>query len=155
MPSATPALSMDLDDVSALLEAGVGEEIILQQMETEDAVFRLSTEDILDLKDAGASDRLIKEMLDRSDTDRSGEDWTRDYYDYGGLRMAYDPFAYNWYASPFYFTYYYPFRYWDLGFYYAGWYSTSWWGWGPCCSPSSWSYSRPRSRSPRRPSCIC
>jgi hypothetical protein len=135
---AAPALALSVNDVLDMLDARVSEEVILDQIEHEGAVFDLTTDDILDLKRAGASDYLIKEMIltDERAPNQDTEDWTSGYYDnlYGGydsarLRIVYDPFGYYWYSSPFYFAYYYPFSTCDFGFYYAGWYNSGWWGW--------------------------
>jgi len=96
-------------------------------MAAEDARFDLSTEDILLLKEAGASDTLIRAMIGRED--REG-DWTDPYYSgpvVTHVRLYYDPFGYHWYGYPFSFSYYYPFSWWDCGFYYAGWYHRAWW----------------------------
>lgn len=140
------ARAMDLEDVFALLHSGVGEAVILEQMEAEGAVFVLETEEILALKDAGASDRLLRAMIESGDVrreerrayeerqtyGREDADWTDGYYDVDrALRvdLVYDPFGYHWYASPTYFVYYYPFRTWDFGFYFAGWHHWRWWGW--------------------------
>ena len=138
--AAAPASAMDLDDVFALLNAGVGEDVILDQMESESASFLLETDDILALRRSGASDQLLRAMIESGDTRRAereaereaGGDWTEDYYAVDRdlrVEIAYDPFGYHWYASPSYFVYYYPFRTWDVGCYYAGWYHWRWWGW--------------------------
>lgn len=136
---ATPAAAMTLDDVLALLQAGVNEEVILDQVDAEDARFRLETEDILALKNVGASDDLVRSLIATSDGSREddGGSWSDDYYsnDYYrdrssvSLSFTYDPFGYYWYCSPYYYGYYYPFRTINFGWYYAGCLSRSWWGW--------------------------
>lgn len=144
---ATPAAAMTIDDVLQLLQAGVNESVILDQVEAEGARFRLETEDILALKNWGASDHLVRSLIatsdrsvDRSRTDDGGS-WSDDYYsnDYYArdsrsrtsvsLSFTYDPFGYYWYCSPYYYGYYYPFRTINFGWYYAGCLSRSWWGW--------------------------
>jgi hypothetical protein len=122
------ALAMDVDDVIALLDGGVGEEVILDQVAAENAQFALSTEDILDLRDAGASNDLIQQLILTGGKRSSSDDWTSRYYGPSvRVRLYYDPFGYNWYAWPYSFSYYYPFDWWDCGFYYAGWWNHRWW----------------------------
>lgn len=133
--AAGAAQGMTVLDVLDLLEAGIGEAVILDQIEAEDARFRLSTDDLIALKSAGASDALLQDMIAR-DGGRpaaSKGDWTDAYYgpSYVRVNLYYDPFGYHWYGWPHYFTYYYPFRWSNCGFYYAGWWSRAWCGWGP------------------------
>lgn len=137
--TASVATAMEFDDVMELLRAGVGEDIILAQVEAEDAEFNLDTDSIVALKQAGASDDLIRELIAARDDGRRSpddSDWRDGYYGndyYGRSRVAvsigYDPFGYYWSSSPYYFAYYYPYRCVDFGFYYAGWYNRGWWGW--------------------------
>ncbi|MEZ4648875.1 MAG: hypothetical protein R3E97_08825 [Candidatus Eisenbacteria bacterium] len=68
---AVPAWSMTTRDVFDLLEAGVGEDVILQQMAAESASFYLETDDILALRRAGATDHLLRTMIESGDTRRS------------------------------------------------------------------------------------
>lgn len=154
-----PASAMELREVQALLAAGVGEDVILEQMAAEGASFRLETADILELRHAGASDHLLRAMIEsgdprrlereeaqaeeaaraarrteieRIDEEPASGDWTSDYYGVDRnlrIEIAYDPFGYYWYACPSNFVYYYPFRSWDIGCYYAGWHHWRWWGW--------------------------
>jgi len=133
--AAVTAHAMTVYDIVDLLEAGVGEAVILDQIEAEDASFRLSTEDLITLKRAGASDELLQAMiaLDGEKPEAPSRDWTRAYHQpsYIRVNLYYDPFGYHWYGWPYYFAYYYPFRWSDCGFYHAGWWSRSWCGWGP------------------------
>jgi hypothetical protein len=123
---------MNVDDVIALLQNGVGEQVILDQVAAEGAHFELTTEDILDLRDAGASDELIRQLILTGSDQGSAGDWTRRYYaPTARVQLYYDPFGYNWYAWPFSFSYYYPFDWPDCGFYYAGWWNQRWWSGGP------------------------
>jgi hypothetical protein len=137
---ATPASAMTIDDVLELLQAGVNEAVILDQVEAEDARFRLETEDILALKNLGASDDLVRALIATADeSEYDGGTWSDDYYsnDYYyrparssvSLSFSYDPFGYYWYCSPYYYGYYYPFRTINFGWYYGGCLSRSWWGW--------------------------
>ncbi|MCA9728501.1 MAG: hypothetical protein KC729_12505 [Candidatus Eisenbacteria bacterium] len=137
---ASPAWAMSVSDVLDLLRAGVSESVILDQVDAEDARFQLDTEDILALKNMGASDDLVRALIATGDDgdERDDADWTDDYYanDYYRsqpssvtLSFAYDPFGYYWYCSPYYYGYYYPFRTVDFGWYYGGCLSRSWWSW--------------------------
>lgn len=131
--SSAPALTVD--DVLDLLDAGISEDIIYEQMESDGSVFYLDVDDILDLKDAGASDDLIfamiataegKESRDRSYDRYRSRDYDRYYHRPATVNVYYDPFGYYWYPSPYYFTYWAPFSWFDYGFY---WGSPVWWGW--------------------------
>jgi hypothetical protein len=50
-------------DVKALVSAGIGDDLIISQIRNSRTVYRLSTADILDLKNAGASDVVIDYMI--------------------------------------------------------------------------------------------
>jgi hypothetical protein len=127
------ACAITVDDVIELLQNGVGEQVITDQMRADSSEFDLSTQDIIDLTKAGASDDLIREMIRRQDGGTAGDaDQAQpDYVPPVSLGFCYDPFGYYWRSWPGSFSYYYPFRWWDSGFYYAGWWSQSWWGAGP------------------------
>jgi len=115
---------MDIDDVLDLLAEGVGEPVIMDQIEAEDVFFDLTTDDILDLKRAGASDDLIRAMI-RADGSQRGSE--RRPASTTNVTLLYDPFGYYWWATPVSYSYYYPFDWWDCGFYYAGWWNHRWW----------------------------
>jgi YXWGXW repeat-containing protein len=50
-------------DIKLLAKGGVSEEVILSQIRNSHAAYRLSTADILDLKDAGVSEKVIDFMI--------------------------------------------------------------------------------------------
>lgn len=133
---------MELSDVRALLEAGVGEDVILAQMIREHARFELSTEDILDLKRLGASDRLIEELIE-SDPERDpgdqrlDTDYDRAYRSDVEFRFYYDPFGYRWYGWPNSYAYYWPSRWYNVAAYCGGYWDRGWcdWTWYPACQP--------------------
>jgi hypothetical protein len=52
-----------VNDIIKLLKANVGEELIKAHIEKKEMVFDLTTEDILNLKKAGASDKLLAFMM--------------------------------------------------------------------------------------------
>lgn len=131
--SSTPALTVD--DVLDLLDAGIGEDVILEQMDADGSVFHLSADDILDLKDAGASDDLISFMIAAGQDGDSRDSYQQyrydeyDQYDYrpsSVVSIYYDPFGYYWYPCHYYYTYWAPFSWFDYGFY---WGAPVYWGW--------------------------
>jgi hypothetical protein len=141
---------LTLDDVFRLKAAGVSEETILSLVEKEEAVFYLSVEEIIALKDVGASDAFIRELLETPDRfgdggDRRGEsswdDYDFDDYSTVFVYQYYDPFAYYWYPWPGYYVYYSPFWWSHCGFYYGGYWSRDWWyAWSPCASYCDYRY---------------
>lgn len=50
-------------DIKMLAKGGISEEVILSQIRNSHAVYRLSTAEILDLKDAGVSEKVIDFMI--------------------------------------------------------------------------------------------
>ena len=50
-------------DIKMLAKGGVSEEVILSQIRNSHAAYRLSTADILDLKDSGVSEKVIDFMI--------------------------------------------------------------------------------------------
>jgi len=152
--AAPAARAATVEDAVRLLEGGVGERVVLEQIEAEGLDEPLSTGDILALKRAGASDELIRELIRSSrsapDAEVSASQGTVDEEDladrYGSgpledryasplvhARLYYDPFGYYWYPWPWSFAYYYPFSWIDCGFYYAGWWDHRWWRHGSWC----------------------
>jgi outer membrane lipoprotein SlyB len=54
---------LGLADIKALARAGVSDEVIISQIRNSRMVYRLSTAEIIDLKDAGVSNRVIDFMI--------------------------------------------------------------------------------------------
>ncbi len=54
---------LTLADVRALAKAGVSDEVILSQIRNSRTVYRLSTAEIIELKEAGVSNRVIDFMI--------------------------------------------------------------------------------------------
>ncbi len=54
---------LGLADIKALAKAGVSDEVILSQIRNSHVVYRLTTAEIIDLKDAGVSNRVIDFMI--------------------------------------------------------------------------------------------
>lgn len=55
--------SMGLPDIKMLAKSGVSDEVILSQIRNSHSVYRLSAAEILDLKDAGVSEKVIDFMI--------------------------------------------------------------------------------------------
>ncbi len=54
---------LGLADIKALSKAGVSDEVVISQIRNSHAIYRLSTSDIIDLKDSGVSQRVIDFMI--------------------------------------------------------------------------------------------
>ena len=54
---------MGLPDIKMLAKSGVSDEVILSQIRNSHSVYRLSAAEILDLKDAGVSEKVIDFMI--------------------------------------------------------------------------------------------
>jgi len=59
---------LELSDIKALAAAGVSDDVIISQIRNSRTVYHLSTADILDLKDAGVSERVIDYMINTAST---------------------------------------------------------------------------------------
>jgi outer membrane lipoprotein SlyB len=54
---------LGLADIKALSKAGVSDEVIISQIRNAHVVYRLTTAEIIDLKDAGVSEKVIDFMI--------------------------------------------------------------------------------------------
>ena len=54
---------LGLADIKALAKAGVSDDVIISQIRNSRVVYRLTTAEIIDLKDAGVSNRVIDFMI--------------------------------------------------------------------------------------------
>jgi hypothetical protein len=54
---------LGLADIKALVKAGMSDEVIMSQIRNSRTVYRLSTVEIIDLKDSGVSERVIDFMI--------------------------------------------------------------------------------------------
>ena len=98
---------MTVDDVIALAKDSVGDDVILAQMKATRSWFRLTNNDIRDLKDNGVSDRVISAMIRSADEVDAAE--TRTVYYYPSL---------GWYWGGWYYPSYPRFHY---SYGYRGW----------------------------------
>ena len=65
------AQPMGLPDIKMLAKSGVSDEFILSQIRNSHSVYRLSAAEILDLKDAGVSEKVIDFMINTPSLYRS------------------------------------------------------------------------------------
>lgn len=54
---------MSVTDVKALVKAGIADEVLISQIQQSRVVFRLSTQEIIDLKESGVSNKVIDFMI--------------------------------------------------------------------------------------------
>ncbi len=54
---------LSLADVKSLAHAGISEDVIISQIKNSHTVFRLSAADIIDLRDAGVTDKVVNYMI--------------------------------------------------------------------------------------------
>jgi hypothetical protein len=126
---APPVLAIDLDEVYDMLKAGVGEEVILKAIDTDRAEFVLTSEDLINLKQAGASNWFLDEMLNRSGKPVPVEETAYRVVEPSyslGIGFAYDPFDYYFAAWPYYYSYYSPYSFCWNWWYYGGPYHDDW-----------------------------
>jgi len=63
-PAPRPAeRTLSLADIKALAQSGISDEVIISQIRSTRSVFRLSTAEIIDLKESGVSQRVIDYMI--------------------------------------------------------------------------------------------
>jgi hypothetical protein len=86
-------------DVISMVKAGVADEEIIRRIDGTRTVFRLSSDDVLRLRNEGVSDRVVNYMLDTYARYVADQQRRADYYDY------------DWHYR-FGFYYGYPYRRW-------------------------------------------
>jgi uncharacterized protein YcfJ len=59
---------LSLADVKALSRAGINDEVIVSQIKNSRTIFRLSAADIIDLRDAGVTDKVVNYMINTPGT---------------------------------------------------------------------------------------
>ena len=62
---------MSLADIKMLARSGISDEVILSQIRNSHTVYHLSAAEILDLKDAGVSEKVIDFMINTPSMYRS------------------------------------------------------------------------------------
>jgi hypothetical protein len=97
---------MTVDDVIAMTKDSVGDDVILAQMKATHTYYRLTSNDIRDLKKNGVSDRVISAMIKTADEPKASAQKTT-YYPY----PDYYGYPYAGYYSPWYSPTYIGFSY--------------------------------------------
>ena len=59
---------LSVADVKALVKAGIGEDVIISQIKNSRTVYHLAAADIVDLRDCGASDKIVTYMINTPTT---------------------------------------------------------------------------------------
>ena len=54
---------MSVADVKTMVKAGIGDEVVISQIQQSRVVFRLNTQEIIDLKESGVSNKVIDFMI--------------------------------------------------------------------------------------------
>lgn len=108
--------AMTVNDVIALSKANAGDEVIIAQIQATASAFALSNQDIIDLKNAGVSEKVIEAMI-KTHT-HSKRDSTYAYVHYWHPS---DPWWHAGYYWPGYY-YGYPRSYWGASIYWRPYY---------------------------------
>lgn len=95
------APAITIDDVMALARDSVSDEVIISQIKATNAYFQLTTADILRLKKAGVSEKVIDAMIKTAEPTKSGRRLRRYSYNPG-----YYPYTGYYYGYPWYSSYY-------------------------------------------------
>ena len=103
---------MTVDDVIALARDSVGDDVILEQMKATHSYFRLTNNDIRDLKKSGVSDQVINAMIKTGTQPQASTRQAVYYYPYSD---------YYWYPYPNFYSPWYSSAY--IGFSYRGGYN--------------------------------
>ncbi len=101
---------MTINDVIALSQDSVSADVIISQIKATDSYFRLSTDDIVALRKAGVTDKVINAMIQTSSQPRNRRAGTLAYPSY------YPYWWYSWYPY-----YWYPWYSWYPSYYGISW----------------------------------
>ena len=82
-------------DIILMVKAGMGDEDILRRIDATRTVFRLSSEDVLRLRQEGVSDRVVSYMLETYTRAAVSEQRRRDFYEYDFYNRS-DPYLSPW-----------------------------------------------------------
>ena len=66
----TMVQAMTIAEVTLLSQSGVGDEVVLSQIDASNQIFTLTVDDILELKKSGVSDRVITYMINTGKNDK-------------------------------------------------------------------------------------
>ena len=59
---------LSIEDVKALAKAGISEDVIINQIQNSRTIYHLSAADIIDLRDAGVTDKVVNYMINTPST---------------------------------------------------------------------------------------
>lgn len=88
---------MTKEDVIALSKEGIGNEVIISQIKATRSYFQLSTTDLLELKKAGVSEKVIGAMIASEELPRARRFTRRYYYPYLPFVPRSIYYGYPWY----------------------------------------------------------
>ncbi len=89
---------MTINDIIALSQDSVSDDVIISQMNATDSYFRLTTDDIVALRKAGVTDKVINAMIKTGQNPPKKQTRRYMYYPYWGSYWY--PYSYWW--SPWY-----------------------------------------------------
>lgn len=131
----SPAGAMTFDQMRDLLTAGVGSDLVLEQYLAEDDRLDLSSEQLLELKRAGATDTLLRTVI----TGEAPRQEPTARQSGSNVDLYVDPFGYHLYSWPSAFAYICPTPGCQFSLYYGGYCGWRWrdWDW---CDWGRWSW---------------
>ncbi|MGH2568269.1 MAG: hypothetical protein ACRDGA_08020, partial [Bacteroidota bacterium] len=102
--SKADTLAMTKDDLLALVNEGVSDDLIIDQVKATNFVFELSPDDVIDLMDAGVSKRVIRVMRGTSLTAAPQMRLERSYYGSYYFPLGRTPWTWSRYYNNYYST---------------------------------------------------
>ena len=102
---------LGIEDVKALAKAGVSDDLVISQVRSSGTVYHLGTADIILLKNAGVSEKVIDYMINTPRTATPPAS--------GVTTVVVDPGP-ACVVAPVVYPYYYPYWGWGGGYYYGG-----------------------------------
>jgi hypothetical protein len=110
----TQGQPLTIEDIKALTKAGVGDDLIISQINSTRTVYKLNTAQIIDLKNSGVNQKVIDYMINT----QSMAAQTQEPAVYSGGYYYVAPYPYYYYPYPFVYGYYGP--RWHGGAYWHG-----------------------------------
>jgi hypothetical protein len=135
---ATPVFGLTVEDVIDMTEAGLGDEVIIQQIRATHATFDLTVDEIIALSEAGVSDPVLSAMIasafDESEYDTYGEEGSTSTERYTVIEEEPEPDVHTYlHVGWGYYGYPWTDLWWDYGcpswdyYWYAGWNCEPYW----------------------------
>jgi hypothetical protein len=90
-----PPAPLTQSDIISMVKAGMGDEDIMRRIDDTHTVFRLSSEDVMRLRQEGVSDRIVNYMLETYTRAAVSEQRKRDFYEYDFYNRS-DPYLSPW-----------------------------------------------------------